>query len=195
MHPVLKSDIESLAHRVSVLSKEEAQIHPEPGRGRWSAQQVIEHLILTYTFTSNEVAKQVRKGKPTRDRRDLLNFILRIQTIGLGIMPYGIPSILAFRPIEYTPESGIEIAVRFLEAAESMDRLLVSARQLLGIQTCGEHPFYGPMRVDEWRRYHSVHARHHLSQLVNAISYAQTAGTHEEIHMEDFTTLGIPDEA
>jgi hypothetical protein len=30
------------------------------------------------------------------------------------------------------------------------------------------------MRVDEWRRYHAIHARHHLAQLRNAIKYSQS---------------------
>jgi hypothetical protein len=188
MHPVLKSDIESLANRISVLSKEDAQIHPAPGRGRWNAQEIIEHLILTYAFTSYEVGKKLKRGKPSRDHRDLLKFVLRIQTIGLGYMPDGVPTINAFRPAEYTPESGRQLAERLLEAAESMDRLLVTARHSLGIQACGQHPFYGQMRVDEWRRYHAIHARHHLRQLNTAISYAQSAIAHDEIPLGHLAT-------
>jgi hypothetical protein len=55
-----------------------------------------------------------------------------------------------------------------------MDRLLVAARRKFGIQACGEHPFFGVMRVDEWRRYHAIHAAHHAGQLRNAIRYAQS---------------------
>jgi hypothetical protein len=29
------------------------------------------------------------------------------------------------------------------------------------------------MRVDEWRRYHAVHAKHHKAHLRNAIRYAK----------------------
>jgi hypothetical protein len=29
------------------------------------------------------------------------------------------------------------------------------------------------MRVDEWRRYHAVHAQHHNGQLKEAIRYAR----------------------
>jgi hypothetical protein len=60
-----------------------------------------------------------------------------------------------------------------------MDALLVEARKKFGIQVCGEHPSFGVMRVDEWRRYHAVHARHHLPQLENAIRYARSHKTAE----------------
>jgi hypothetical protein len=88
-------------------------------------------------------------------------------------MPGGIPAIRAVRPTHFTPESGTLIAKRFLVAAEEMDALLVAARRKFGIQACGEHPAFGVMRVDEWRRYHDVHARHHAPQLREAIRQAR----------------------
>jgi hypothetical protein len=174
MHPVLKSALEPLAQQIETLTMEEAQIPPLPGQGRWCAQQILEHLILTYQLTTNSVSKQLKSGRVPKNRRNLLEFVLRVQTIGLGYMPEGIPAIRAFRPRDYTPEGGAGIAARFLQAAEEMDGHLVAARRKFGIQACGEHPFFGVMRVDEWRRYHSVHASHHLSQLRNAIRYSRS---------------------
>jgi uncharacterized protein DUF1569 len=174
MHPVLSSALEPLAKQVSTLSLQEAQVPPTPGQGRWCAQQVMEHLILTYQLTTNSVSRQLKSGRVPKNRRSLLEFFLRVQTIGLGYMPDGIPSIRAFRPSEFTPEDGPAIAARFLASAEAMDLQLVAARRKFGIQACGEHPFFGVMRVDEWRRYHAVHAAHHGVQLRNAIRYAQS---------------------
>jgi hypothetical protein len=50
---------------------------------------------------------------------------------------------------------------------------LVQARKKFGIQVCGEHPYFGVLRVDEWRRYHAVHANHHRRQLSATIRYAK----------------------
>jgi len=174
MHPILKSALEPLAVQIAGLSLEEAQVHPLPGQGRWSAQQIAEHLILTYQQTTDSVQRQLRSGRVPKNRRGLLEFVIRLQVLGLGQMPSGVPATLATRPGDVIPEAGAGIAARFLEAAESMDAQLVLARKKFGIQPCGEHPFYGVMRVDEWRRYHSVHARHHASQLKDAIRYAKT---------------------
>jgi hypothetical protein len=33
------------------------------------------------------------------------------------------------------------------------------------------------LRVDEWRRYHAIHAEHHAGQLDNAIRYALSVKT------------------
>jgi len=173
MHPVLKSALEPLAEEIAVLSLEEAQIPPMPGSERWCAQQIMEHLILTYRITSESVCRQLKIGQVPPNRRNLLEFLLRMQTIGLGYMPDGIPAIRAVRPNEFIPQGGPAIAARFLNAAEEMDKLLVDARRKFGIQACGEHPFFGVMRVDEFRRYHAVHAAHHEKQLRNAIRYAK----------------------
>jgi hypothetical protein len=178
MHPVLKSALEPLAEQIAVLSLEEAQVPPLPGQGRWCAQQILEHLILTYRETADSVNRQLRTGRVPKNRRKLLEFFLRVQTIGLGYMPRGIPAIHAVRPVKYTPEAGEAVAARFLQAAEEMDQVLVAARKKFGIQACGVHPLFGVMRVDEWRRYHAVHARHHGSQLRATIrqAKAQLAG-------------------
>jgi|HubBroStandDraft_5_1064220.scaffolds.fasta_scaffold619270_1 hypothetical protein len=174
MHPVLKSSLEPLAKQITVLSLEEAQIPPLPGQGRWCAQQVLEHLILTYKFTSDSISRQLKTGRVPRNRRNILEFMLRMQTIGLGYMPDGVPAIRAFRPEVFTPEDGPSIAARYLEAAEEMDLLLVAGRKKFGIEACGEHPLFGVMRIDEWRRYHAMHAKHHVPQLRNAIRYARS---------------------
>ena len=175
MHPVLKSALKPLAEKIESVSLEDAQVRPLPGQDRWSAQQVIEHLILTYKLTSASVAKQMASGRVPKNKRRMLEFVLRMQTIGLGHMPEGVPAMRAVRPEHFTPEAGCDIAVRFMQAAEEMDELLVAARKKFGIQACGVHPFFGIMRVDEWRRYHALHARHHAGQLERAIRYARSA--------------------
>jgi hypothetical protein len=174
MHPVLTSALEPLAEQIAVVSAEEAQIPPLPGLERWSAQQIMEHLILSYQMTSTAVSRQLKTGRIPKNRRNLLEFLLRMQTIGFGFMPEGVRSIRAMRPSEFRIASGAEIANRFMQTAEEMDGYLVEARRRFGIQACGEHPMYGVMRVDEWRRYHAIHARHHSAQLRNTIRYAKT---------------------
>jgi hypothetical protein len=173
MHPVLKSALQPLAEEIAPLTTEEAQIPPSPGQGRWCAQQILEHLILTYQLTTDLVSRQLKTGQVPRNRRNVLEFLLRVQTLGFGYMPDGVPAIRAFRPNEFSPQDGRAIAARFLAAAEEMDGQLVAARRKFGIQACGEHPFFGVMRVDEWRRYHAIHAAHHASQLRNAVRYAK----------------------
>jgi hypothetical protein len=176
MHPVLKLSLEPLAEEIKPLGLEEVQIPPAPGQDRWSVQLIVEHLILTYRLTLNTVNRQLKSGVVPGRRRNLLKSLLRMQTLGLGYMPNGIPSMHAVRPKNITPMAGPELAERLLAAAEEMDAALSAGRKKFGIQPCGEHPFYGAMRIDEWRRYHALHARHHAVQLRNAIRFAKLQG-------------------
>jgi hypothetical protein len=173
MHPVLKQALQPVADQISTLTAEQAQIPPSTAAGRWCAQEIVEHLILTYEQTSDSLSRQLNTGRLPKRRRNLLESFLRVQTIGLGYMPAGVPAQRATRPGGHTAEPGTQIAKRFLAAAEAMDELLVACRKKFGIEASGEHPFYGVMRVDEWRRYHAIHARHHLPQLRAAARNAQ----------------------
>lgn len=174
MHPVLKSALTPLAQQIATVTLEEAQVTPVPGQGRWSSQQILEHLILSYKLTVESVNRQLKNGRVPKNRRSMLEFFLRVQTIGLGYMPEGVPAIRSVRPHDFTPEAGPAITARFLAAAEEMDAVLVAARKKFGIQACGVHPMFGVMRVDEWRRYHAIHAAHHGVQLRQVIRYAKT---------------------
>jgi hypothetical protein len=174
MHPVLKTELSVLSEEIRGVSQSEAQVNPLPGLGRWSAQEVIEHLILTYEMTMEELNRQFARGRALRRKRGPLEVFLRLQTIGLGYLPEGVPAMLRVRPQHSRAQGGALLAERLLSKGEEMDALLVQARQKFGIQPCAAHPFYGGLRVDEWRRYHAIHARHHLKQLCGAIAFARS---------------------
>lgn len=142
--------------------------------------------MLTYEQTISDVSRHLRSGQPPGHHRSLLESLVRMQTIGIGYMPEGIPAIRAFRPGGFVPEDGPTLASRFLHVAGEMDQCLVQARKKFGIQACGEHPYFGVLRVDEWRRYHAVHANHHRRQLIVTIRFAQaqTALIAPEVQVE-----------
>jgi len=156
----------------------------EPGRGSDSSNAGTGQMVRAADSGASDSYLQAdhRFGEPpveewAKNRRNLLEFLLRVQTIGLGYMPDGVPAMRAVRPLEFTPMAGPAIAERFMAAAEAMDVLLVAGRKKFGVEACGQHPFFGVMRIDEWRRYHAIHAQHHEAQLRNAIRYARSLKT------------------
>src|ERR1700761_4800204 len=42
------------------------QHHPFEDPTRWSAQQIVEHLILTYRSTAHSLRERLEKGRPTQ---------------------------------------------------------------------------------------------------------------------------------
>ena len=47
-----------------------------------------------------------------------------------------------------------------------MDIALDRCRRKFGMERVAVHPMLGPLRVDQWRRFHAVYGMHHLEQLV-----------------------------
>jgi hypothetical protein len=46
-----------------------------------------------------------------------------------------------------------------------MDMLLDGCRRKFGMERIADHPWFGALRVDQWRRFHVVHGLHHVAQL------------------------------
>ena len=46
-----------------------------------------------------------------------------------------------------------------------MDAVLDRCRRKFGMERVSIHPWLGPLRVDQWRRFHVVHGLHHVTQL------------------------------
>ena len=53
---------------------------------------------------------------------------------------------------------------------DAMDKLFDACRRKFGMERVAVHPFLGPLRVDQWRRFHVVHGLHHLTQLRSVIA-------------------------
>lgn len=172
MHPVLAKNVDAVARLIQDLSVQEAQISQHPEIHAWSAQQVVEHLILTFQHSEKLLGEALSKRRPSPYRRTLRQRILKAQFSWFGVMPHGVPALRSLRPYEVVAQSGAELAARFLAEAEKLDHLLTECRKSCGLLPCGIHPIYGSLRVEEWRQYHAVHCRHHLPQLRSAVANA-----------------------
>jgi hypothetical protein len=165
MHPVLSEEVDPLLHELSTLTVSQMQLSPSVNPKRWSIQQIAEHLLLTYEQTTKNVAIRLTRKLPTQKESTLLQRSLRFLVLMLGLTVNGLPASDATTPQKIEPQSGEEVAARLRAALEEMDVHLRKARHLFGMLPVAYHPFFGPMRVEQWRRYHAIHARHHLKQI------------------------------
>jgi hypothetical protein len=180
MHPVLANAVCPFAELVATVSLGEAQLSPDPEHHQWCAQQVMEHLLLSFQRSIVELKKRLASGNSPARRASLLQGILASQVCFWGHMPRGVFTSLAIRPGEFVPQDGKQLAARFLAAAEDVNKVLDDCRLSFGMRPCGYHPMYGPLRVEEWRVYHAVHCRLHQQQFEEAIRFARrqlAAGT------------------
>ncbi|HEX3663067.1 MAG TPA: DUF1569 domain-containing protein [Acidobacteriaceae bacterium] len=183
MHPVLRQVFDAYHPALADRPAEWCQRHPRQEERQWSAQELIEHLVLTCRSTTRELEKRLERGHPTRARSTPLQWLLQLAVLSFGQMPNGVPAPVFTRPdqLHWSAMSGTELLEVLGREMERMDERISQCRQRFGIQRVAAHFLLGPMRPDQWRRFHVIHIRHHLNQLrridksVNDPAWAEAA--------------------
>jgi hypothetical protein len=173
MHAVLDRVVDQISGEVRHLEADAAQLHPKDLAYKWNVQQVIEHLVLSYRMTTEALESRLKKGRLSRKhRRTYLQWSLQMMVLSFGSMPHGVPALEETmpKPGDFPAMSGRELADLLRREMEAMDRVLDACRRRFGIERVGIHPFLGPLRVDQWRRYHTVHGQHHVAQLRSVLA-------------------------
>lgn len=168
MHVVLESIETRISRELSGLDADTAQKHPGDKAYLWSMQQVAEHLMLSYRYTAQKLEDRLRKGLASHNRRhSLLQWVLQFMVLSFGHFPRGVPALNETAPTPgiFPAMDGDDLASSLRAELQSMDKLLDRCRQRFGMERVAVHPLLGPLRVDQWRRYHAVHTQHHLEQL------------------------------
>ena len=57
--------------------------------GKWSAAQILEHLLLTYKNTNRGLAKCLEQGAPLATRGTLKHRLAALLVVNLGYLPGG----------------------------------------------------------------------------------------------------------
>lgn len=133
-----------------------------PAEGKWSAAEILEHLRLTFTSTTKLMEKVEAQASPVR-RATFQEWIGTFVVVRLGYMPGGRTAPEFARPIESRIH---DIRNGFRRAIDDMDRAL--GRYEHAGQSRGKiaiHPILGPLSLQEWRKFHLAHTRHHMAQI------------------------------
>lgn len=119
--------------------------------GKWTLAQICDHLARAIEGSLGLLPQNgpvTRRAWPTRVVGKFL--ILR-----LGFVPRGVKA-----PSHVLPPDDVvyQEAIRHLEAAAE----LFERKAAEPGATCRKHPIFGFDDMETWRRFHLVHARHHL---------------------------------
>jgi hypothetical protein len=120
--------------------------------------------VLSYTATTKGLLRTMETGEPQRGKPDLRQQLKRVYILGIGKFPSGIDA-----PQQTVPLRGLgdDPLRHFNNALVAMDATLADAEKRFGARTrVLNHPVLGPLTAQAWRRFHQVHGRHHLKQLV-----------------------------
>jgi len=172
MHAVLERVVSQMSSEVLSLNAETTQLHPNGLAYKWSAQQVVEHLVLGYRLTSSALETRLNKGRLSRKRkRTYLQWSLQLMILTFGKLPRGVPALDELMPVagSFAAMDGQQLGNLIRQEMDAMDKLFDACRRKFGMERVAVHPFLGPLRVDQWRRFHVVHGLHHLTQLRSVI--------------------------
>jgi hypothetical protein len=161
----LKKAVESAA---SGMSAEQLSWHPA---GKWCAAEVLEHLYLTYTGTIKGFEKMMQAGKPITTRASLRQHGRALVVLGLGHLPAGREAPANTRP------RGLSVEMLRNEIPAKialMDALMAQCDARFGRRTpLLDHPILGPLTATQWRKFHLVHGRHHVKQILRLQELAE----------------------
>jgi hypothetical protein len=131
--------------------------------GKWSAAQILEHLLLTYKGSNRGVAKCLEGGAPLATRSTLKHRMATLMVLNLGYVPNG----------RKAPERAVPRGMPVDEVRQGIAQEL--DKMALGLEECErkfgvgtkimDHPFLGPLTAEEWRKFHWAHGRHHARQI------------------------------
>jgi hypothetical protein len=150
-----------IAAAVAGLSAEQLSQH---AAGKWCAAEILEHLYLTYTGSIKGFNRVLEAGKPLATNVTWKNRAQALVVVSLGYLPSGRESPSMARPRGLAPERVVaEIEPKIAE----MDDVISQCESKFGASTkLLDHPFIGPLSGGQWRKFHLVHGRHHVKQIL-----------------------------
>jgi hypothetical protein len=169
VHPLLDEIQGLLAVPLAGASADQLARHPGGDPSRWSAQQVIEHLMATWRLSTAGIEDRLRKGRPLKTRPTLRQRILQMLICEPGWFPGGRAAPEAVRPAIHPPTSGDQLIAHMNETLARLDAMLARIEPEAGSTPVLNQGLLGPLNVRQWRRFHRAHARHHITQIEGAL--------------------------
>jgi hypothetical protein len=153
------------------LDASQTQLRPASRRAssdRWSIQQIVEHLLLTYAGTETALSARIAKRKPTLAKPSLPQHLAQYTVVRLGYFPTGRKAPpLVTPPTTTHPLSGDELTQAAIQHLEHLDQCCTEASGLFGsVERCATHMSLGPLSIEQWRKFQLIHGEHHLKQIV-----------------------------
>jgi hypothetical protein len=167
----LDSKLSTLQDEIKValygLDAQMTQVHPRRRPQAWSIQHIVQHLLLTYESTSQLLASRIAKGSAPSRPLTLREKMIQKFVLGWELLPKGISAPEAVWPqkLVMTPMNGEQLTSETDRRLREMEQFLCLAASKPGSGPCATHGILGPMSVDQWRKFHLVHGRHHLKQI------------------------------
>lgn len=140
-----------------------AHMNARPSATKWSIAEILEHLTLAFAGTSAVLEKSLSSGKLHARPAKLAQRIGRWLVVDVGYFPR------AKAPDLTIPTGSIAVehcvtAIR--DAITTLDDTLTRVAQRFGDDVAvANHPYFGGLSVEQWRKFHWRHTVHHMRQV------------------------------
>ncbi len=150
----------ALESSVGGMSEEQMSRHPA---GKWCVAEVLEHLYLTYTGTVKGFGRVLDAGKPLAGRASLRQHLQRWVVLVFNYLPEGRKA-----PKMTVPKGLPSVKVRadVVSQIAVMDAIIDQCEARFPRRKLLDHPVLGPLTAKQWRKFHLIHGRHHVKQIL-----------------------------
>lgn len=162
LSPALQAALDSINRATHDITDVELVWHPE---GKWSPAEILEHLSLAFSRTSDRMKSALQQDQPEVRSRTFKEWVGGLIVLKLGRIPPGRKAPEGLSPQGAAPEQAMK-SVR--ENLIEMDRVIDQFERRFGNKDdVLVHAVLGPLSIPEWRRFHCVHTQHHMRQIEN----------------------------
>jgi hypothetical protein len=166
MDPTFSSVYQAYAEILRGMDATAIQRHPLGDPARWSAHQIVEHLLLTYRNTEELLRIRLKKGRPTQAPLTMRSRLVQFVVLKIGWYPKGMKAPGTVCPGgELSHLGGADLADSMRQELDAMDQVLDACARQFGQQRVASHFALGPLTVSQWRSFHTFHSERHLKQL------------------------------
>jgi DinB superfamily len=158
---------EELERVLGGLDEHQTQLKPAGNPAKWSIQQIVGHLLLTYGATGLAMDARLAKGAATKAKPSIAQKAGQFGVITMGYVPRGRAAPEAVTCASGAPKAPGGMLIAQAETAiRRMDRQISAVEKMFG-PACRavNHMLLGPLSARQWRRFHLVHGRHHIKQI------------------------------
>jgi hypothetical protein len=140
------------------------ELSQRPAKGKWSIAEVLEHLSLTYSGTVKNLERSLNAGRPLGGTPTLKQRVVSMLVTDFGYFPPGRKSPEGAKPKGMSAETVLgEINGRIAQ----LDEVIQKCESKFGKRTfVADHPVLGPITMQQWRKFHWVHGKHHIRQIL-----------------------------
>jgi len=170
MHPLFEQLQSEISRSLAGLDAAQTQLRRANAPEKWTIQQIIQHLCLSYSSTDDVITNRLDKDKPTQAVPTAAQRCAQFVVTKMNFFPSGreAPSIVAPHEAPSSAASCMSGTMLAKETARRLvrtDQFLEKAHLRFGSLRFASHGVLGPLSTEQWRRFHLVHGRHHLKQI------------------------------